>query len=150
MCVCFQRLSSCSKWLGGLAPCPCLWAYQHSFPCAWTSPGNVCIFGPRPVIELVVDRKEDSFESELGWMLATTWLCCGTLGKSLSLCLLVRRNGIIFPICRTVVGIRRENECMMIGTGEVFNMWVPFILYFLSFGCLEKSPCCPPKDITHF
>lgn len=64
--------------------------------------------------------------------------------------LVARRTGILIPIYRIVVGIKRKSAHVVPGTGEVLNKLVPFIPPSLSFGCLEKSPSCPPKDITHF
>lgn len=69
---------------------------------------------------------------------------------SLSLGLVARRTGILIAIYRIVEGIKRKSAHVAPGTGEVLNKLAPFIRLSLSFGCLEKSPSCPPKDITHF
>lgn len=66
-----------------------------------------------------------------------------------SLSLVAWRTGILISIYRIVVGIKRKSAHVVPGTGEVLNKLVPFIPPSLSFGCLEKSPSCPPKDITH-
>ena len=99
----------------------------------------------------MIEGKEDSFgvRPELNAGLAT-WLCSGTLGHVTESPSLVWRKGFITPIFRIVVGIKGKTTLVAPGTREVLNKLVPFILYFLSFGCLEKSPSCPLKDITHF
>ena len=82
-----------------------------------------------------------------------SWLRCGAVAAALSLCFLVLRKWIIIyfsffkiiSISMIVVGLKETNICVAPGTDEVLNRLVPFILYFLSFVCLEKSPFCPPK-----
>lgn len=65
---------------------------------------------------------------------------------SLNLHVVVWRKGIIIPIYGIVLGITRKHARVVPGTVELLNNLVSFILYFLSFGCLEKSPSRPLKS----
>lgn len=113
-------------------------------PWAEASSGSIGFFKPRPG-SWWSKAKRAGLESDLGgcWLgqLAVLW----ESGMSLSLRLIVQSKGIIIPLYRIVMGIKRKKR--MCGA---WHRGGAFILYFLSFGCLEKSPSCPLIDITHF